>query len=233
MPIIYSLISRGRTVLAEHQLPDATGNFPQVTRLILSKISPDDSGKRTYVSDKQTFHYEIIEGLTYLCLTDGGAAGATSSHRIPFLFLEDIRRRFCGKYDEDTRLSAIAFSLNSDFSPVLESRMDYFDGDDIGEVDAISRVQNEIESVKETMVQNIENILERGEKIELLVESTDRMNQQAFVYERSTRRLERTMYWRKVRRRACYAAILVAVVTIAAMSGCGGINFQRCRSKKN
>jgi len=203
------------------------GNFGVVTRVLLSKITPDTTGKRTYVYGDQVFHYTVVDGITYLCLTDED--GESTSYRIPFLFLENVQEQFCGRYDMETRDNAIAFSLNADFSPTLGGIMDHFNSDKVCDVDAISRVQNEIESVKETMVQNIESILERGEKIELLVESTDNMNQQAFTYERSARRLERTMYWRKIRRRGFMVLGFSLLLASFAIAGCGGIDFQKCR----
>jgi hypothetical protein len=39
--------------------------------------------------------------------------------------------------------------------------------------------------VKDVMIENIDRVLERGEKIELLVDKTDRLNQQAFKFEKS------------------------------------------------
>lgn len=35
------------------------------------------------------------------------------------------------------------------------------------------------------MIENIDRVLERGERIELLVDKTDRLNQQAFKFEKS------------------------------------------------
>ena len=51
--------------------------------------------------------------------------------------------------------------------------------------DNISRVQAQIDTVKDVMIENIDRVLERGEKIELLVDKTDRLNQQAFKFEKS------------------------------------------------
>ncbi len=53
--------------------------------------------------------------------------------------------------------------------------------------DTISRVQSQIDTVKDVMIENIDRVLERGEKIELLVDKTDRLNQQAFKFEKSVR----------------------------------------------
>ena len=43
---------------------------------------------------------------------------------------------------------------------------------------SISEVQGKLDVVKGVMVQNIENILERGEKLELLVDKTDQLQTQ-------------------------------------------------------
>lgn len=55
--------------------------------------------------------------------------------------------------------------------------------------DNISKVQAQIDSVKDVMIENIDRVLERGERIELLVDKTDRLNQQAFKFEKTVRYL--------------------------------------------
>ena len=50
------------------------------------------------------------------------------------------------------------------------------------------------------MVENIERVLQRGEKIELLVDKTENLNQQAFRFKRQSTVLRRTM-WARVRAR--------------------------------
>ena len=49
MPIIYALVARGATVLAEHA--STTGNFAKVTQSILEKI-PSTNSKMSYVYDR-------------------------------------------------------------------------------------------------------------------------------------------------------------------------------------
>ena len=48
LPVIYSLVARGKTVLAEQQA--RSGNFPTITRMLLSRISSDDQ-RMSYVYD--------------------------------------------------------------------------------------------------------------------------------------------------------------------------------------
>ena len=66
-------------------------------------------------------------------------------------------------------------------------------------VDGLSAVKNQIEDVKSVMVENIEKVLERGEKIELLVDKTDRLNQQAFQFVSNSKKLRTAMWWKNVR----------------------------------
>jgi hypothetical protein len=49
MPIFYALVARRQTVLAEYTA--RSGNFPTVTRVLLTKIGDGDS-KMSYVYDK-------------------------------------------------------------------------------------------------------------------------------------------------------------------------------------
>ena len=49
MPIIYAVVARGSTVLAEYSA--STGNFKDITKNILNRIPPQDS-KMSYTYDK-------------------------------------------------------------------------------------------------------------------------------------------------------------------------------------
>jgi vesicle-associated membrane protein 7 len=85
MPLIYALISRHEQVLAEYT--NASGNFSQYSRVLLAKIEGQDEKKSFMAKDVgYAFHYEVKDGLTYLCLAD------LDFDRIPcFRFLGAIR----------------------------------------------------------------------------------------------------------------------------------------------
>jgi vesicle-associated membrane protein 7 len=159
-----------------------------------------------------------------------------NKHRIPYAFLNDIKARFIAQYGNEAPLQqAIAFAYNEQFSPTISECMRFYNSDEAeGSVDNIGAVKTQINEVKEVMVQNIEKVLERGEKIELLVEKSEHLNQQALRFETSSRTLHRTMYWRQMR---CYATIAIAalfLLWVTSASYCGGFNYQKCRhsSKK-
>jgi vesicle-associated membrane protein 7 len=82
------------------------------------------------------------------------------------------------------------------------------------------------------MVENIDRVLERGEKIELLVDKTDRLNQQAFKFERSSRSLKREMLWKKYRNYLLIFILLIIIAVFIAVMVCG-LNFDKCKSKND
>lgn len=67
MPILYSVISRGNTVLAKYA--SCAGNFAEVTEQIIAKIPPRND-KLTYSHGNYLFHYVSEDGIIYMCITD-------------------------------------------------------------------------------------------------------------------------------------------------------------------
>ncbi len=57
-------------------------------------------------------------------------------------------------------------------------------------------LQGELVEVKNIMIENIEKVLERGEKLDLLVDKTDSLQDTAATFRREARRLKRTLWWR-------------------------------------
>jgi hypothetical protein len=49
------------------------------------------------------------------------------------------------------------------------------------------------------MVQNIDSILQRGERLDLLVDKTDTLAGQAYAFRRGARNVRRQQWWRNIR----------------------------------
>lgn len=179
----------------------------------------------TYVYDEYVFHYIVENGICYLCMSD-----ELNKHRIPFAFLEDTKDTFLRKFSLETAQSAIAFAMNEEFKAVLTERMGYYNSETADRsIDNIGTVKSQIDEVKDVMIQNIEQVLERGEKIELLVDKSDQLNQQAFRFESSSRSLRRTLYWRQMRCRAMVGVGILITLYFASVSVCG-FNYSHCKA---
>lgn len=62
--------------------------------------------------------------------------------------------------------------------------------------DALATAQGDLNQVKDIMVHNVELILSRGERIELLVDKTDNMAGQSLAFRRGARSVRRQQFWR-------------------------------------
>lgn len=150
--------------------------------------------------------------------------------RVTFAFLEDIKSQWRQKYGS-VEQTVLAFSLNEAFSVVLNQKIDQYNTNPQA-ADNISKVQAQIDGVKDVMVQNIDLVLQRGEKIELMVDKTERLNQQAVKFEKSSRNLKRTMWYRKCRNYFILAFFIVVVLVIVLFAVCG-FDMGKCEDYYN
>ena len=76
----------------------------------------------------------------------------------------------------------------------------------------VTQIKIKIEDVKDIMIKNINSVVERGEKIELLVDKTHRLNQDAFKFNRSTRSLRRAMCRKNWKFRFLLASVVLILI---------------------
>ena len=99
-------------------------------------------------------------------------------------------------------------ALQSTFGPIISQLVYAYNTSP--PTDDLSRAQSELAQVKDIMVQNVEQILSRGERIELLVDKTDNMASQATAFRRGARTVRRQMWWKN--KRVLGLGVLVALV---------------------
>ena len=220
MTILYGLIARGKNVLAEYTF--TSGNFPTITRVLLGKI-PDTDGKMSYVYDQHVFHYIVENHIIYMCMCDD-----MNKRRIPFLFLDDIKQRFVAAYGEQAQ-TAHAFAMSEEFGRTMQKQMEFYNS---SSADSFAQVNSKLDDVKNVMVQNIEMVLERGEKLELLVDKTDKLQAEAFKFNRGARALKNAMIWRQVKLYMLGFFIVGVIILIICWIACGA-TFEKCKSSSS
>lgn len=90
-----------------------------------------------------------------------------------------------------------------------------------GKQDAITNVQKDIDNVKGIMTENIERVLERGERIDLLVDKTDRLGVGAHDFRVRSRGLKRQMWWKNVKLMVLLGIVIVFLIYLFVGFGCG------------
>lgn len=149
-------------------------------------------------------------------------ARADLGRRVPFGYLVEIRRRFLAQYDTNrTDFAALPPYGAAAFNGKLKDLMQEYGSTQAGRNDAMSKAQKEIDDVKGIMTENIERVLERGERIDLLVDKTDRLGGTARDFRVRSRGLRRRMWWKNVRLMALLAIVLVFLIYLLVGFGCG------------
>ncbi|GMI81196.1 GRAVITY PERSISTENT SIGNAL 2, vesicle-associated membrane protein 713 [Hibiscus trionum] len=203
MGILYGMVARGQVVLAEFCASQTTAST--VARQILENMSQGKNDSNSSFShDRYIFHVKRTDDLTVLCMADDA-----SGRRIPFAFLEDIHQRFVKTYARAIH-SASAYAMNEEFSRVMCQQMEHFSTEP--NADRLNRLQGEMSQVRSVMIDNIEKVLERGNRLELLVEKTSSIQGNSVRFKSQSRRYKNTMWWSNCKIMAILILLLSLII---------------------
>ncbi|KAK4986940.1 hypothetical protein LTR50_004983 [Elasticomyces elasticus] len=235
-PLLYSCIAYHNTILTEHTTSAASATS-SLASIILPKIDHSSPQKLSYVHNQNFVHYIAdaapssstpaslsAAGLTYLVV-----ARQDIGRRIPFGYLVEIKKQFLARYDaERTRFADLPAYGAAAFNSTLKELMVSYGTTKAGQDDAFANVQREIDSVRDIMTENIERVLERGERIDLLVDKTDRLGGSARDFRVRSRGLRRRMWWKNVRLMVLLVFVIVFLIYLFVGFGCGLPGWQKC-----
>ncbi|CAN1221409.1 Putative vesicle-associated membrane protein 726 [Linum grandiflorum] len=249
-PLIYAFVSRGTVLLSEYT--EFSGNFNSIAFQCLQKL-PASNNKFTYNCDGHTFNYLVDNGyseffifssfphflsnrlglyaLSVRWLTDClcyfvaycVVADESAGRQVPMAFLERIKEDFMTKYGSGKATTATANSLNKEFGPKLKEHMQYC-VDHPEEISKLAKVKAQVSEVKGVMMENIEKVLDRGEKIELLVDKTENLHQQAQDFRSTGTKIRRKMWLQNMKIKLIVLGIIIALILIIVLSICKGFN---------
>ncbi|EKG16731.1 Synaptobrevin [Macrophomina phaseolina MS6] len=227
-PLLYACIAYNSTILTEHTA-SASSQTSSLASLILPKISHATPQKLTYTHGQNLIHYiasapseypssqPSAGGLSYLVI-----ASSSLGRRVPFGFLVEIKKRFLAEYDASrTDFASLPPYGCAAFNATLKRLMIDMGASEEGQNDAIRNVQSEIAGVREIMTENIERVLERGERIDLLVDKTDRLGGNARDFRVRSRGLRRRMWWKNVKLMVLLVVVVIFLIYLFVGFGCG------------
>lgn len=213
-----SCIAHNSTILSECTT-SASSQTSSLASLILPKITHDTPQKLTYTHGNHHIHY-ISEspsehdgapsagGLTFLVIAE-----SSLGRRVPFGYLFEIRKRFFAQYDAaSTDFADMPNYGAGAFNAELKTLMVEYGTTSGGRDDALTNAKREIDDVRGIMTRNIEGLLERGERIDLLVDKTDRLGGSAREFRVRSRGLKRQMWWKNIKLMGLLVLVLVLVI---------------------
>ncbi|KAA8908985.1 synaptobrevin-domain-containing protein [Sphaerosporella brunnea] len=231
-PLLYSCIAAGTTILSENSPPGtASSNASSLASLILPKITHYSAQKLTYTHGPHNIHFiatasssDLPAGLTFLVISP-----STVTRKLPFGFLLEIQRLFTSRYTTSQLADAPPYGC-AEFNSTLKATMNQFSQGGENE-DVVAKAQREIDSVRGIMTENIERVLERGERIDLLVDKTAGLQTGAREFRVRSRGLRRRMWWKNTKLMILLVFVCVFLLYLFVGFGCGLPGWQRCVGK--
>lgn len=214
MPIIQGLIAEGNQLKGEY------GGNEKLREAIMDKILPKlpkNNHKRTLTQKDLEFHYKYSGSYVFFCVANGD-----TPKRVCWAFVDELENEFLrlNNPNNATRVKSI-----------IKDKMNFWNDPNN---DKISNLRNKVDEVKDVMIDNIEKVLDRGEKLDHLTQATEDIEASAQFFQRGTRKLKNNMIMRYVVLVIILIFLVVAVLIVLAliiMFAACGITFERCGGK--
>jgi len=134
--------------------------YTSQAKLLFRKLQPDSPKKCTLESGPYVFHYYIEQGACFLVLCE-----KNFPPKVAFAFLEDIAREFISQYGGRIDTVARPYHFIEFDAYIQSSKKKFVDRQSRGQLHA---VHSELQDVQRIMVQNIEDVIHRGEALNIL-----------------------------------------------------------------
>lgn len=205
--IIYGCVLRPpKVMLAEHSGVD--GNIKEVLANVLDKLGQSAEWK-SYIYGEHAFHYiaDQATSLCFLCMAE-----KDMGRRIPFAFLDKVQETFKEQFSAETIKAASAQSLQSDYQDFRSDIRDLMAKYNSPNADRVANMMGKVQHINDNLMESIDKILERQEKIDVLVQRSEVLATSSTTFRREAQTLARVMWWRNAKVLICIGVTVVTVV---------------------
>ena len=115
-------------------------------------------------------------------------------------------------------------SIQVPFKAVLKRTLETYNDP---QADKLGQVQSQIADVKVTMLNNMDELLNRGEKIDTVAQKSETINAQAGKFQKQSKSLATMFWWKDLKLRMMICCIVIVVLYIILGSICN-FDFSKC-----
>lgn len=204
MPIRYSCINDGTTLLAEYPA-DGEPTLASTMQKVLATV-PSREYRRKTIEDKDGgVNYNYIsngEGRIVACVST-----ADMRMRTIFAFLEAVEPLVRGNTD-------VPGSHLRNGRKLLQQKMEFFNNP---QNDKITALSDDINQVVDVMMDNMDKVLARGERIDVLQEKSSTLADQAQQFQQRSTALKRNLCMKNIKLMMLIILAVIIVVAIVAL----------------
>lgn len=163
------------------------------------------------------------------CVTSGQST-STSTRSAAFVLCDSTLAEFEKMFVERTSTLSSA-QCNTAFIPILSDSVAKFNAamNQIGDGgrSKIDAIKQSVETTKQTVLENIDQAIDRGTKIDHIVAASADLSENAQGFSRATAELERTMWWKSMKIKIMVGVAILAIILILVLVVCKGKCFGR------
>jgi hypothetical protein len=207
------------------------------------------------------FHLFLKDGVFYCCISDDPdfrdqkvyvlkkcptlyltckkkTRSVFSLHRLGtrrnFAFLDQICTEFTSRHRAGRIKTAHAYALDKNFSPTVRSAMHYhnINHKSIAQEERVKKVIAKVDDMTRVMGATIHLLLERGQKLDKLMKTSQDLEQDAQVFKKRSAQIkarERRRYWVKNIMLISIIVFLSGTFSYIVITGLCGKDLQQCR----
>ncbi|TDH64892.1 hypothetical protein CCR75_000244 [Bremia lactucae] len=205
MSIYYCVVANSYCSLAEHS-NGGDKRMNEFAQKLLKKLNLAEDAVEAMEFEGKTYSYRVDNEVAY---TSNGLNGSSAA-----LFLKYINQLFDHQFGIRGKATKLKLDMNRDFAPTLKKQMETFSSDQGAE--KLQVLKKDLDHVRNSVQVNINKVLERGDKIELLVDKTDQLNSQSAAFAKSSTTLRRHMWWENVKMNIAIGAIVAPITGLVA-----------------
>ncbi|GBF87675.1 R-SNARE VAMP72-family protein [Raphidocelis subcapitata] len=212
-----AVIRKDGTMVAEHK--HGGGNVGEVAAQAAQQHAlPSNDTRLTVTADGHTFNFLRQDGWLF-CVVADEAFG----RQVPFAFLDRAAQAWAGDGYPKRAEKGAAHSFDRAFGPRLREYMEHLNAHPES-VDRLKAVQQKVEGVKLVMLENVDKVLVRGEKLQALADKTEELQNAAHQFRAQGRQLRKTMWWDNVKVKVAifgslFLILAVVIIVLACLAG--------------
>ena len=221
MPINTAIVAANSVILCQDK--PLSPIMKQSIQKMIENLPKHDS-KVSYQVGNDTYHCLVENTIVYLCVSDVSCEARTAYGMLVDT-KEEFKKQFGGGgYPKPADLTS---SRCNKFGATLVSKVRYFNENPHG--DKIGKLKTQIEDVKQVMLTNIDEVMERGARIDGLVDKSSNLLDQAEEFQDNATTLHRVMICRRIKIIAAVLLVLALIGLVIALIACKP-NFSKCKS---
>lgn len=225
--ILYTAIFYNDRVLFEYNLNNSelvlrpsSEQIKSTSVVILNKMDISINNKLSYIYNDLVYSLIIYEKLIIISVSP-----EKYSNNMSFEYLDNLKKYLVkNNYNiwEYKKLSNEEFFSVNGYLYKLSTEYN-----DIDNKDKCDQIKIEIDETKSVMLHNIDQIISRGEKLELLMDKSHNLNTHSYTFKKRAKKLRIRMCCKSIGMTLFFILFIIAIIYVMLSFICG-FNFSKC-----